>query len=72
MIRFKQGFGRLIRTRTDRGVFVVLDPRIVRKEYGTQFMQALPPVPIRQVPVRQMPDEIAAWLARPAHAATQR
>jgi DNA polymerase-3 subunit epsilon/ATP-dependent DNA helicase DinG len=72
VIRFKQGFGRLIRTRTDRGVLVVLDPRVVRKEYGAQFLQALPPVPIRQLPVRQMADEIEAWLARTPHAATQR
>jgi len=72
VIRFKQGFGRLIRTRTDRGVLVVLDPRIVRKEYGAQFLQALPPVLIRQLPVRQMPDEIEAWLARTPHVATQR
>ncbi len=64
VIRFKQGFGRLIRTRTDRGVLVVLDPRIVRKEYGTSFLQSLPPCPIKQVPVRQMPDEVEAWLAR--------
>ena len=70
VIRFKQGFGRLIRTRTDRGVFVVLDPRIVRKEYGAQFLRALPPVPFRQLPVRQMADEIAAWLARTPHVAT--
>lgn len=72
VIRFKQGFGRLIRTRMDRGVLVVLDPRIVRKEYGAQFLQALPPVPIRQLAVRQMPDEIAGWLAREPHVATQR
>jgi DNA polymerase-3 subunit epsilon/ATP-dependent DNA helicase DinG len=65
VIRFKQGFGRLIRTRTDRGVLVVLDPRIVGKQYGTSFLQSLPPCPIKQVPVRQMPDEVEAWLARP-------
>jgi predicted DnaQ family exonuclease/DinG family helicase len=65
VIRFKQGFGRLIRSRTDRGVLVVLDPRIVAKQYGASFLQALPPCPIKQVPVRQMADEIAAWLSRP-------
>jgi DNA polymerase-3 subunit epsilon/ATP-dependent DNA helicase DinG len=69
VIRFKQGFGRLIRTRTDRGVLVVLDPRIVQKEYGAAFLQALPPAPIKQVAVRQMPDEIEAWLARTPSAA---
>jgi ATP-dependent DNA helicase DinG len=42
-LRLKQGFGRLIRTATDRGVVVVADPRIVTKGYGRRFMQALPP-----------------------------
>jgi ATP-dependent DNA helicase DinG len=42
-LRLKQGFGRLIRTATDRGVVVVADPRIVTKRYGRRFLQALPP-----------------------------
>ncbi len=41
IIRFKQGFGRLIRTKTDTGIFVVLDPRINSKEYGKQFWKSL-------------------------------
>jgi DNA polymerase-3 subunit epsilon/ATP-dependent DNA helicase DinG len=68
VIRFKQGFGRLIRTKTDRGVLVVLDQRIAVKDYGRAFLQSLPPVGIRQVSVRQMPDLIAAWLASPTAA----
>lgn len=43
VIRFKQGFGRLIRSRTDRGIVVVLDPRVVTKWYGKWFLSALPP-----------------------------
>ncbi|QOJ01692.1 MAG: helicase [Phycisphaeraceae bacterium] len=43
VIRFKQGFGRLIRSRTDTGRVVVLDPRIVRARYGRAFLDALPP-----------------------------
>lgn len=42
VIRFKQGFGRLIRSRTDTGRVVVLDPRIVTKPYGRLFLEALP------------------------------
>ncbi len=42
VIRFKQGFGRLIRSTTDRGRVVVLDPRIVTKGYGRAFLDALP------------------------------
>lgn len=66
VIRFKQGFGRLIRTRTDRGVLVVLDQRIVGKDYGRAFLQTLPPCPIRLASVRQMPDLVEGWLAVPA------
>ena len=42
IIRFKQGFGRLIRNKTDSGIIVVLDSRIVRKSYGRQFLAAIP------------------------------
>jgi ATP-dependent DNA helicase DinG len=44
IIAFKQGFGRLIRTTTDRGVVVVLDKRITMKTYGRLFLDSLPPV----------------------------
>jgi ATP-dependent DNA helicase DinG len=42
VIRLKQGFGRLIRTRTDRGVVIVCDPRLVTKAYGKTFRDSLP------------------------------
>ncbi|MCA9310941.1 MAG: DEAD/DEAH box helicase family protein [Phycisphaerales bacterium] len=42
IIRFKQGFGRLIRSATDSGRVVVLDPRIVTRFYGRRFLAALP------------------------------
>jgi ATP-dependent DNA helicase DinG len=42
IIKLKQGFGRLIRTRSDRGMVVILDPRILTKGYGRQFLEALP------------------------------
>jgi ATP-dependent DNA helicase DinG len=42
VIKFKQGFGRLIRTRTDHGRVVCLDPRIVTKPYGKLFIESLP------------------------------
>jgi len=44
VIAFKQGFGRLIRTVTDRGVVVVLDRRLVTKPYGRLFTESLPDV----------------------------
>jgi len=42
IIRFKQGFGRLIRSATDQGRVVVMDPRFVRKSYGRLFRAAIP------------------------------
>ncbi len=42
VIKFKQGFGRLIRTRSDQGTVVCLDPRIVTKSYGKLFIESLP------------------------------
>jgi ATP-dependent DNA helicase DinG len=46
VIRFKQGFGRLIRSSTDEGIVVVLDPRIHQRNYGRAFLNALPDVPV--------------------------
>ncbi|OHB55447.1 MAG: hypothetical protein A2173_10005 [Planctomycetes bacterium RBG_13_44_8b] len=41
IIKFKQGFGRLIRNKTDTGIVVVLDSRILRKNYGKEFLTAI-------------------------------
>jgi ATP-dependent DNA helicase DinG len=42
VIRLKQGFGRLIRTKTDKGMVVLFDPRVLTKGYGRTFLSALP------------------------------
>ncbi len=42
VIKFKQGFGRLIRTKTDTGIVVILDSRIINKRYGQRFLGAIP------------------------------
>jgi ATP-dependent DNA helicase DinG len=47
-LRLKQGFGRLVRTRTDRGAVVILDRRIRERGYGRYFLRALPPAPVHQ------------------------
>lgn len=44
ILKFKQGFGRLIRSKSDRGIVVVLDKRIMTKYYGRKFLDALPKV----------------------------
>jgi ATP-dependent DNA helicase DinG len=42
VMKFKQGFGRLMRSSTDYGVVVVLDSRLTRKSYGKYFLNSLP------------------------------
>jgi len=42
IIKFKQGFGRLIRSKSDTGIVVILDSRIVSKPYGAKFLAAIP------------------------------
>ena len=48
MIALKQGFGRLIRSNTDRGVLMLLDSRIQRQSYGKIFLDILPPYKLTQ------------------------
>jgi len=49
ILKFKQGFGRLIRSKQDTGCVAVLDSRLTTKHYGKKFVLALPDMPIRQV-----------------------
>jgi ATP-dependent DNA helicase DinG len=49
IIKFKQGFGRLIRSKTDTGIVVILDSRVVTKRYGGQFLTAIPKCKIELV-----------------------
>jgi len=46
ILKLRQGVGRLIRTKSDRGIIVILDNRIVTRPYGRAFMQALPKCPV--------------------------
>ena len=46
IILLKQGLGRLIRTRQDRGVFAILDTRLETKRYGKLFLKSLPACPV--------------------------
>jgi ATP-dependent DNA helicase DinG len=49
ILKFRQGVGRLIRTRTDQGIIVALDNRILTKQYGQAFIDALPKCPVEVV-----------------------
>jgi DNA polymerase-3 subunit epsilon/ATP-dependent DNA helicase DinG len=64
VLRFRQGFGRLIRTKTDRGVLLVLDGRIRGRKYGEAFLRSLPRCSLQEGLSRELPGAIEAWLAR--------
>jgi len=64
ILRFRQGFGRLIRTRTDRGVVVILDRRILSKNYGQHFLASLPECTVLRKPLASLAEETVAWLER--------
>ena len=49
ILKLRQGVGRLIRTKQDRGIVVILDSRVVRKPYGRAFLAALPKCPVEMV-----------------------
>lgn len=65
VLRFRQGFGRLIRTASDRGVVLVLDGRIISKRYGEAFISALPNPTVELRPVADLGGRARAWLTRP-------
>src|SRR5581483_1594585 len=61
-LRLKQGFGRLIRRGTDRGAVVILDGRILRRDYGRAFLEALPPASRFLGPAAQVGRRVERWL----------
>ena len=61
-LRLKQGFGRLIRRGDDRGAVVVLDSRIVRRDYGRAFLEALPPASRFQGPIAEVGGRVERWI----------
>ncbi len=63
VIRFKQGFGRLIRNRSDRGVVLILDSRVVRRGYGLTFLRSLPDAKTLTLPAAELLPEIASFFA---------
>ena len=62
LLRFRQGFGRLIRTPSDKGVLIVLDRRIITSTYGVDFQRAIPPVDWKQVSINEMAEVIESWI----------
>ncbi|MEB2288622.1 MAG: exonuclease domain-containing protein [Anaerolineae bacterium] len=64
VLRFRQGFGRLIRTRTDRGIVALFDNRVITKRYGQVFLDSLPGCTVRRGPLAGLPGAAVEWLAR--------
>jgi DNA polymerase-3 subunit epsilon/ATP-dependent DNA helicase DinG len=62
ILRFRQGFGRLIRTQYDRGIVVILDRRVITKRYGKMFIDSLPICTIRTGPLSEIPRAATQWL----------
>lgn len=62
IIRFKQGFGRLIRSSSDRGVVIVCDQRLMEAKYGKHFLSSLPDIPVVYDSTKKLMDRIENWL----------
>ena len=61
VLRFRQGFGRLIRGSQDRGCIVTMDSRITSRAYGKAFLDSLPPCTVKQAPLGAIPEYAAEW-----------
>jgi DNA polymerase-3 subunit epsilon/ATP-dependent DNA helicase DinG len=62
ILKFRQGFGRLIRSQSDRGIVVILDNRILTKRYGAEFLNSIPKCTERRGSIRQLPRDAQTWL----------
>ncbi len=62
ILRFRQGFGRLIRSRSDRGVMIVLDGRLRTRRYGRSFLDSLPACEMRAGPIGDAGRVTGAWM----------
>ncbi|PYI54881.1 ATP-dependent DNA helicase DinG [Paenibacillus flagellatus] len=62
VIRFKQGFGRLVRTAQDRGVVVIYDTRVLETSYGRNFLYSLPGPKIEHLSTQHLVSRISDWM----------
>lgn len=71
-LRFKQGFGRLIRSKNDRGVMVIVDSRLQTKQYGSAFLDSIPLCTVVRGSSGDLPATVAGWLVGEAKVPTKR
>lgn len=62
ILRFRQGFGRLIRSRTDRGVVALFDSRVISKSYGSSFLESLPDCTVEYGLLENLPRIASDWI----------
>lgn len=67
IVKFKQGFGRLIRNKNDRGCIVCLDSRLINKAYGRQFLNSLPSCQQVFIPGAQMGNQLEDFYRKTYH-----
>jgi ATP-dependent DNA helicase DinG len=71
VIRFKQGFGRLVRTSQDKGIVIIYDTRVIDAYYGKHFLYSLPGPKIETMFTDQMVPRIREWLGKDSAAASE-
>jgi DNA polymerase-3 subunit epsilon/ATP-dependent DNA helicase DinG len=64
ILRFRQGFGRLIRRKSDYGVVAIFDRRVLSKSYGPLFLHALPECTVQNGSMKDLPEATIGWLAK--------
>ncbi|RMF82358.1 MAG: DEAD/DEAH box helicase [Chloroflexi bacterium] len=62
VLRFRQGFGRLIRSQSDRGIVTIFDRRVLTKKYGANFLEALPDCELQYGTLENLPNVALNWL----------
>ena len=62
VLKFRQGFGRLIRSSQDKGIFVLLDSRLYSKKYGQVFENAINEVELLEVSQEDVVKNISNWI----------
>ncbi len=62
VIRFKQGFGRLVRTAKDKGIVIIYDTRVIETQYGRYFLYSLPGPKIEHMPTAGLVPRIRDWM----------
>ncbi|BBI33240.1 ATP-dependent DNA helicase DinG [Cohnella abietis] len=62
VIRFKQGFGRLVRTASDKGIVILYDTRVIETNYGKYFLYSLPGPKMEHLPTAAMAARVSSWL----------